>query len=114
MLENTPSKGPQITKFSSQYLREFRDITFRAVNLVLLLTLDAKMGMSVVQIVTLAATVELFVIAAALPSNDARYLPPTGIVAAIFGVHYGMLFFFNLAIYPVFFDPLRHVPGPRV
>lgn len=70
------------------------------------------MGITLFQSVTLAIAFELFAIWKALQQNDHAYL--ASCIAAVVGINYGLLIFYNLAIYPVFVDPLRNVPGPRV
>lgn len=70
------------------------------------------MGITLFQIVTLAVVFELFYIWKTIQNSD-RSLPASWI-AAVFVANYGLLLFYKLAIYPVFVDPLRNVPGPRV
>ena len=70
------------------------------------------MGITLLQIVTLGVVFELLFIGRGF-QNDERLRSFSWIVA-VFGVNYGLLLFYNLAIYPIFVDPLRNVPGPKV
>jgi hypothetical protein len=70
------------------------------------------MGINLFQAVTLAVAIELFSIGKAIQKIDRSY--SASWIAGVFCINYGLLLFYNLAIYPVFVDPLRNVPGPRV
>jgi hypothetical protein len=75
------------------------------------------MGVSAFQTVTLAAAFEVLLFAKVLPNHlrlAFQHAPLLSIIATIFGVNYGVLFFYNVAIYPIFVDPLRKFPGLKV
>lgn len=43
-----------------------------------------------------------------------RFSPGYGLGAAVFFAQYFVLKFYRIFLYPNFFSPLRHLPGPKV
>jgi O-antigen/teichoic acid export membrane protein len=75
------------------------------------------MGVSAFQIVTLAVASEVLLITKFLHKHlhfEFQDTPLLSILVTVFAVNYGVLFFYYLAIYPIFVDPLRKFPGPKV
>ena len=75
------------------------------------------MGVSTFQFVTLAVAFEVLLITKFLPNHlhvEFQDTPLLSVIVTIFAVNYGVLFFYYLAIYPIFVDPLRKFPGPKV
>jgi hypothetical protein len=69
------------------------------------------MGVSAFQIVTLAVAFEVLLITKFLPNHlhvEFQDTPLLSVIVTIFAVNY------YLAIYPIFVDPLRKFPGPKV
>jgi hypothetical protein len=74
------------------------------------------MGVSAFQIVTLAVAFEVLLITKFLSNHHFEFqnAPLLSRIVTIFAVNYGVLLFYYLAIYPIFVDPLRKFPGPKV
>jgi hypothetical protein len=73
------------------------------------------MGVSAFQIVTLAAAFQVLFISKNLHLHAAlQNLTLLSIIVTVFVVNYGLFSFYNIAIYPIFVDPLRKIPGPKV
>lgn len=77
------------------------------------------MGVTAFQFATLATASEVFLITKVLSKHVVNLVfqddtSLSWIIVSILGVNYSFMLFYSLAIYPVFVDPLRNVPGPKV
>lgn len=73
------------------------------------------MGASAFLIVTLAAASQVLLISKTLHLHAAlQNFNLASIIAPVFVVNYSLFLFYNMAIYPIFVDPLRKVPGHKV